>query len=116
MKQIIIHEEYDPINVKNDIAILELPEEVDLTEYTPACMAKADDMTYADKKAWAYGEIIIILRASHIRPIEIDNLANSTRQGWLSECERTPNPRTIIHIFPNFLPLVYQSLAIQLQQ
>ena len=109
MKQIIIHEEYDPINVKNDIAILELPEEVDLTEYTPACMAKADDMTYADKKAWAYGEIIIILRASHIRPIEIDNLANSTRQGWLSECERTPNP--ISQFFTPCLPVASHTIT-----
>ena len=59
VKQIIVHNKYNPITFENDIAILELPEEVDLTEYTPACMAKADDdMTYADKMAWAYGEII----------------------------------------------------------
>ena len=58
VKQAIIHEAYDPL--KNDIAILELTEEVDLTEYTPACMARSDDGTFEDKKAWAYGESIII--------------------------------------------------------
>ena len=42
----------------NDITIIELAEEVDLTVYTPACMAKTSDTTTFDgKNAWAYGEI-----------------------------------------------------------
>ena len=59
------HESYNMPN--NDIVIIELAEEVDLTTYTPACMAKTSDTTTFDgKKAWVYGEagnntIIIIL-------------------------------------------------------
>ena len=58
VKQAIIHEEYNQTSSDNDIAVLELAEEVDLAVYTPACMAKTtDDTTFDDKKAWAYGEI-----------------------------------------------------------
>ena len=60
VKQAISHEDYNQRSLDNDIAILELAEEVDLTEYTPACMARSDDGTFEDKKAWAYGESIII--------------------------------------------------------
>ena len=58
VKRVTVHEAYNPtLSHNNDIAILELAQEVDLTEYTPACMAKADDdRTFDDKKAWAYGE------------------------------------------------------------
>ena len=42
----------------NDITIIELAQEVDLTTYTPACMAKTSDTTTFDgKNAWVYGEI-----------------------------------------------------------
>ena len=45
-----------------DIAIIELAEEVDLTIYTPACMAKASDTTTFDwKNAWVYGETVVLL-------------------------------------------------------
>ena len=60
------HESYEFPD--NDITIIELAQEVDLTIYTPACMAKTSDSTTFDgKKAWVYGEnvtvvIIIILR------------------------------------------------------
>ena len=37
-----------------DIAVIELAQEVDLTTYTPACMAKTSD-TFDGKMAWAYG-------------------------------------------------------------
>ena len=41
----------------NDITIIELAQEVDLTTYTPACLAKTSDTTTFDgKKAWVYGE------------------------------------------------------------
>ena len=47
----------------NDITIIELAQEVDLTTYTPACMAKTTDTTTFDgKNAWVYGEIMIIRR------------------------------------------------------
>jgi len=40
----------------NDITIIELAQEVDLTTYTPACLAKTSDTTTFDgKKAWVYG-------------------------------------------------------------
>ena len=46
----------------NDIAIIELAQEVDLTIYTPACMAKTSDTTTFDgKNAWVYGEVIVFL-------------------------------------------------------
>ena len=55
------HEDYIFVTRGNDIAILELAEEVDLTTYTPACMAKTSDTTTFDgKNAWAYGEIMMI--------------------------------------------------------
>ena len=51
--KMIIHEEYDPWSYKNDIALLELPQEVDLTIYTPACMARTSEkpITFHGKKA-----------------------------------------------------------------
>ena len=46
----------------NDITIIELAQAVDLTTYTPACMAKTSDTTTFDgKNAWVYGEIILLL-------------------------------------------------------
>ena len=41
-----------------DIAIIELVQEVDLNIYTPACMAKTSDYSsFDDKNALAYGKI-----------------------------------------------------------
>ena len=60
---ITIHEDYDwrASNKDNDIAIIELAEEVDLTIYTPACLAKTSDTTTFDgKNAWVYGEITLL--------------------------------------------------------
>ena len=46
----------------NDIAIIELAQEVDLTTYTPACMAKTSDTnTFDGKNAWVYGETVVLL-------------------------------------------------------
>ena len=61
--KMIIHEEYDPWTYKNDIALLELPQEVDLTIYTPACMARTSEtsFTFSGKKAFAYGEITVFI-------------------------------------------------------
>ena len=56
---ITIHEGY--VFPDNDIAIIELAQEVDLTTYTPACMAKTSDTNSFDgKNAWVYGEIILL--------------------------------------------------------
>ena len=58
---IIIHDGYDRVTSDNDIAIIELAEEVDLTTYTPACLAKTSDTTTFDgKNAWVYGERILL--------------------------------------------------------
>ena len=55
------HENYDDSTIDNDIAIIELAEEVDLTIYTPACLAKTSDTTTFDgKNAWVYGEIKLL--------------------------------------------------------
>ena len=59
---IINHEDYDEETDDNDIAILELAEDLDLTTYTPACMAKSSDTkTFDGKNAWVYGEMIKII-------------------------------------------------------
>ena len=54
---ITLHEDFDSSTDDNDIAIIELAQEVDLTTYTPACLAKTSDSTTFDgKNAWVYGE------------------------------------------------------------
>ena len=58
------HEDFTMPN--NDIVIIELAEEVDLTTYTPACMAKTSDTnTFDGKNAWVYGEIILPSLSDH---------------------------------------------------
>ena len=60
-----IHENYDFLTDDNDIAIIELAEEVDLIIYTPACLAKTSDTTTFDgKNAWVYGEIKLLSSCS----------------------------------------------------
>ena len=50
------HENYNETTIDNDIALIELAEEVDLTTYTPACLAKTSDTaTFDGKNATAYG-------------------------------------------------------------
>ena len=62
MISITNHENYDSSTTDNDIAIIELAQEVDLTIYTPACLAKTSDTTTFDgKKAWVYGETVLLL-------------------------------------------------------
>ena len=51
------HENFNPVTRESDITIIELAKEVDLTIYTPACLAKTSDTTTFDgKKAWVYGD------------------------------------------------------------
>lgn len=53
---IIKHENYINVLAGDDIALLELAEEVDLNVYTPACMARSSDVTTFDGvMAQAYG-------------------------------------------------------------
>ena len=53
------HEDFSMPN--NDIVIIELAQAVDLTTYTPACLAKTSDTTTFDgKNAWVYGETATI--------------------------------------------------------
>jgi len=54
--KIIRHEMWNVSTFENDIAILEMAKEVDLTRYTPVCLARASDNTTFDgKKALVYG-------------------------------------------------------------
>ena len=57
------HEDFISVKNGNDIAIIELAEEVDLAIYTPACLAKTSDTnTFDGQKAWVYGEIFLRIK------------------------------------------------------
>ena len=50
------HEDYgNPGSYSNDITVIELAEELDLTVYTPACLAQTGDTTAFDGKNMALG-------------------------------------------------------------
>ena len=52
----LVHEDYaDPERYSNDIALLKLAEEVNMTTYTPVCLPPLDK-DYVDKIGTAYGE------------------------------------------------------------
>ena len=54
------HENYNSLTFDNDITIIELAQEVDLTTYTPACLAKTSDTTAFDgKSALVYGGLTL---------------------------------------------------------
>ena len=56
------HEDFDTVTLNNDIVMLELAEEADLTVYTPACMAKTSDTeTFDGKSALVYGEMSLVM-------------------------------------------------------
>ena len=42
MANILVHEEYDEETLDNDIALLYLEEPVDLTVFTPVCLAQVE--------------------------------------------------------------------------
>ena len=50
----IIHESYGVSNHVHDIALLKLKEKLDLSVYTPACLAPKDK-SYTGSTAWVYG-------------------------------------------------------------
>jgi len=54
VSKIITHENYDADSSDKDVALLKLAEPVDLTVYTPACVAQTGD-TFVGKNAWVYG-------------------------------------------------------------
>ena len=48
------HEDYGkPNRFSNDITVIELAEELDLTVYIPACLAQTGDATAFDGEDWA---------------------------------------------------------------
>ena len=52
------HKDYDSKKAINDIALLELGEEVDLKVYTPVCLpSKGDGGEFIGKRAWIYGNV-----------------------------------------------------------
>jgi len=51
---VIVHPDYDSSNANNDIALLKLAEEVDLSIYTPACLP-ASSADYVGQTAKVYG-------------------------------------------------------------
>ena len=54
--KIFRHEKYDSGTMVNDIAVLELSEDVDMETYTPVCMAKtSDSKSFYGKPAKTYG-------------------------------------------------------------
>ena len=53
--------------IANDIALLELSEEVDLNVYTPACLPRPFQ-DFVGKKAWAYG---MLNHSSHPHKLNI---------------------------------------------
>ena len=60
----IIRQDFNPkVNSTKDIAILELGEEVDLTTYTPACLARSEDKeTFDGKMAVTLGKEAVEVR------------------------------------------------------
>ena len=55
------HENFSWDLFDNDIAIIEIAEEVDLSIYTPACLAKTSDTTTFDgKNALVYGNLTYV--------------------------------------------------------
>ena len=64
VEKLIVHPDYhwdDHPTLYNDVSILYLAQEVDLSTYTPACLPKANDFTaYNGKMALAVGKFIIL--------------------------------------------------------
>ena len=56
VSKIIVHPNFSEVNVKKkkarayDLALLELSEDVDLTTFTPVCLARSSDLTTFDNK------------------------------------------------------------------
>ena len=58
MKKFILHPNHKSNPSNNDIAILQLAQEVDLTTYTPVCLPSSSDTKAFDEKiALAVGEL-----------------------------------------------------------
>ena len=57
VSKVMGHEDYHDDTINNDIAVLEMAEELDLTRYTPACLPRfsTSDETFARVTAKVYG-------------------------------------------------------------
>ena len=49
------HEGFNQTEAVNDLALLELSEELDISVYTPVCLPSPQSNTYFGKRAWVYG-------------------------------------------------------------
>ena len=68
--KIIKHPGYNPKTFDNDIALIKLAEAVDLNLYRPACVASIGQEDLMGKKAWVYGELIIVAAECSTFPSE----------------------------------------------
>ena len=72
------HEHYRKRTHENDITLIKLAKEVDLSIYTPACLAKSTDTsTFNGKNALVYGK-----KKDNINPTSIENLNVQFCLGW----------------------------------
>ncbi|XP_023340103.1 trypsin-1 isoform X2 [Eurytemora carolleeae] len=54
IKTVIVHEDYNPRTVENDLTLLKLSKKVDLMKYAPACLPERG-VNYEGNTAWVYG-------------------------------------------------------------
>ena len=72
------HEHYRKRTHENDITLIKLAKEVDLSIYTPACLARrTDTSTFNGKNALVYGK-----KKDNINPTSIENLNVPLCLGW----------------------------------
>ena len=72
-----------PTEVSNDITVIELAEELDLTVYTPACLAQTEDTTAFDGEnicPSVYKLFLMFLSPCRLSIINIDNKSLSSFQ------------------------------------
>ena len=89
VSKIITHPSYSASTFNNDIALIQLSEEVDLNVYTPSCIAMTS-ANFKGQKAWVYGEkiftlinILIILKAGVLLHLVDQHRTNFLRLKFL---------------------------------
>ena len=85
MASLSVHEKFNSskkVQLNNDVAIILLAEEVDLTKHTPVCLPSASDSSALEgKTAQVYGEIYLStnkLKDDHLFDANDDNLIIET--------------------------------------